>query len=182
MKIHRRLGRRGLVVSAALAVVLVGCSGSAALSGESVIEGELADSAGLGELDAECNEPDGLEAGETFTCTATTEDGRTVEFLGTMTDSDSFDIVSTNLLTAEDVVAIRQEGARLLSEEVGVEILVDDIACPDEIVLLDATGDFVCEITDTSTGDVYELTISTGGIEPGEGVRRLDFQIGDTPI
>lgn len=180
MSICRRSVHR---CAAALGVLtLVACSSSAALSGESVIEGELADAAGLGELDAQCNEPDGLEEGETFTCTAVAEDGRTVEFLGTMTSNDSFDIVSTNLLTSEDVVAIREEGARLLSQDVGVEIRSADIVCPDAIVVLDDTGDFVCEITERSTGDVYELTISTGGIEPGEGVRSLSFRISDEPI
>jgi hypothetical protein len=165
----------------ATGVGLAACGGSAAESGQVVIEEKLADEIGLGDLDATCNEPDGLSEGETFTCTATTTDGQTIEFLGTMTSDDEFEIVTTNLLTASDIDIIREEGARLLSTEVGVEILPDDIECAQSSVVLDASGDFLCAITDTGTGDVYDLTVSTGGIEPGGGVRELSFQIGDTP-
>jgi hypothetical protein len=146
-----------------------------------VIEERLAEDIGLGELDATCNEPDGLDEGETFTCTATTTEGETIEFLGTMTSNDEFEIVTTNLLTAEDIVIVREEGARLLSSEVGAEILPEDIECGDSSVLVDDAGDFVCAITDTATGDVYDLTVSTGGLEPGVGARELSFQIGDAP-
>jgi hypothetical protein len=177
-----RRRRTSFVLAAALgSLLLAACGGSAADSGETVIEEKLADDIGLGELDASCNEPDGLSEGETFTCTATTGDGETIEFLGTMTTDDEFEIVTTNLLVADDVVAIREEGARVLSDEVGATILPDDIECAEGSVILDATGDFVCAITDTGTGDVYDLTVSTGGIEPGVGVRELSFQIGDAP-
>ena len=53
---------------------------------------------------------------------------------------------------------------------------------PGAFIVLDDAGDFSCTITDTGTGDVYELTVSTGGLEPGVGVRELSFQIGDTPL
>jgi hypothetical protein len=172
-----------LVVPLAVALAaLAGCSDSAALSGQALIEGELADTIGLGELDATCNEPDGLQEGETFTCTATTTDGTSIEFLGTMTSDDEFEVVTTNLLTAEDVTALREEGARVLSEEVGATIVADDIECADGAVVLDETGVVMCTITDTSTGDVYDLTVDTGGLEPGTGARDLSFQIGDAPL
>lgn len=160
---------------------LAACGGSAAESGQVVIEEKLAEEIGLGELEATCNEPDGLSAGETFTCTATTEDGDTIEFLGTMSSDDEFEIVTTNLLTASDIEVIREEGARVLSAEIGAEILPEDIECADSSVVLDGVGDFQCAITDTGTGDVYDLTVSTGGIQPGGGVRELSFQIGDVP-
>jgi hypothetical protein len=164
------------------ALVLTACGGSAAESGQVVIEEQLADEIGLGDLDATCNEPEGLSEGETFTCTATTTEGQTIEFVGTMTSDDAFEIVTTNLLTASDVEAIRDEGARVLSAEVGAAIQPEDIECADGSVVLDAAGDFRCTITDSSTGDVYDLTVSTGGLEPGVGVRELSFQIGDAPL
>lgn len=176
---NRALGLGAVIVAAG---ALVACSDSAALSGQALIEGELADTIGLGDLDATCNEPDGLTAGETFTCTATTDGGATIELLGTMTSDDEFEVVTTNLLVADDVVAIREDAASALSAEVGQEISSDDIVCPDEIVVLDESGTFTCEITDTSTGDVFELTISTGGLEPGVGARDLQYSIGDAPL
>lgn len=168
-----------LLVSGVVAVAA--CGGSASESGVEVIEGELGDEIGLGELDATCGDPDALSEGETFTCTATTGDDQTIEFLGTMTSDDEFEIVTTNLLTAEDVEVVREEAARVLSAEVGAEILPADIECAEGSVVLDAEGDFMCTITDTATGDVYDLTVSTGGLEPGVGARELSFQIGDAP-
>ena len=146
-----------------------------------MIEEKLADEIGLGDLDATCNEPEGLSEGETFTCTATTTDGQTIEFLGTMTSDDEFEIVTTNLLIASDIEVIREEGARLLSDQVGAAVLPDDIECAEGSVVLDDVGDFLCSIIDTGTGDVYDLTVSTGGLEPGVGIRELSFQIGDAP-
>lgn len=169
------------MLAAVAVVVFAACSDSAADSAKVVIEESLADEIGLGDLDATCNEPEGLTEGETFTCTATTADGLTIEILGTMTSDDEFEVVTTNLLTASDVEAIRAEGARVLSEEVGVEIAPEDIECAEGSIVLDDSGDFVCAITDTATGDVYDLTVSTGGLEPGVGVKDLAFQIGETP-
>ena len=104
-----------------------------------------------------------------------------IEFLGTMTADDELEIVTTNLLTADDVTKIKEEGARVLSEEIQAEIVADDITCPTEVVVLDDTGEFVCEITDTTTGEVYGLLISTGGLTPGVGVNELTFQVGEQP-
>lgn len=155
--------------------------GSAADTGEVVIEEQLAEQIGLGGLDATCNEPDGLKEGETFTCTATTTDDQTIEFLGTMSSDEEFEIFTSNLLIASDVEAIRAEGASVLSDEVGATIAPEDIECAEGSIVLDDVGDFLCAISDTGTGDVFDLTVSTGGLEPGVGVRELSFQIGDAP-
>ncbi len=175
----KHVNRLAIVVVGA--AVLAACGGSAAETGVVVIEEKLADQIGLGDLTATCNEPEGLKEGETFTCSATTSDDQTIEFLGTMTSDSKFDIVTTNLLVASDIEAIRTEAANALSPEVGVTIQPDDITCPDGSVVLDDIGDFLCAITEASTGDVYDLTVSTGGLEPGVGVKNLSFQIADAP-
>lgn len=169
--------RRTLFAVIAVGVGVAGCSKNAGISAENVIVEELQDKIGLGPLDPECGQPAKYEAGETFTCTATTEDGRVLTFHGEMTDPDTFDVVTSNLLTAEDVVGIRRSVAEAMGPEVDATVDPDDIVCPDDIVVLDDTGDFTCEITDTATGAVYALLISTGGIEPGVGIRKLDFEI-----
>lgn len=156
-------------------------SGSAADSGVVTIEEKLADDIGLGDLEAECNEPDGLKEDETFTCTAATADGETIEFLGTMTSDDSFNIVTTNLLIPSDIDTIVQDAATQLSTVTSSAILPADIECPEGSVVLDDEGEFICAITNTSTGDIYDLTVSTGGLEPGVGAKELFYQIADQP-
>lgn len=158
------------------------CSGSAAQSGEEVIQGELAEQIGLGDLEADCDEPDDLTEGETFACTATTADGDSITFLGTMTSDDEFDVVTTNLLVPSDIVAIREGVATALSDEIGATVAADDITCPDGSIVLDDADGFECEVVDTATGDVYPLTISTGGLEPGVGPRDLQFEVGAEPL
>jgi hypothetical protein len=177
----RRLVRPvvGLLATCAL---VAACGGSAAKSGEDVIEGELAEQIDLGDLEADCNEPDDLKEGETFTCTATTADGGTLEFLGTMSSDDEFNIVTTNLLVPSDIELIVDAAATALSEEIGVPVAPEDISCPEGSVILDEAGEVDCEITDTATGDVYALTVSTGGLEPGVGAKNLQFQIGEQPL
>lgn len=176
--------RIGVVVPVmvAVAVALAACGGSAGKSAEALIEGTLADDIGLGELEAECTDPPDLEVGDTFDCTATTEDGRVVELIGTLEEEDRFEVVTTNLLTADDVERLREIIAESIAGEIGEPVVAADITCPEGSVLLDAAGDLRCEIVDQGTGDVYELTITTGGLEPGVGPRDLGWQIGDQPI
>lgn len=172
--------RRGGVAALAAAAVLAACSGSAATGGVGLIEGDLADEIGLGDLEATCDEPAEKAEGETFECTATTTDDRTITFLGTMESDDEFEIVTTNLLTVTDVTAIRTEAARALSAQIGVEISPDDIDCGDQSVII-ADDEFVCAITDTSTGDVFDLTITTAPFVPGVGIAPTYFEIGPEP-
>ncbi len=183
-RMESRVRRNGLIIGVlALGAALAGaCSGSAAQSGEEVIQEELAEQIDLGDLEADCNEPEGLTEGETFTCTATTADGATLTFLGTMTGDDEFNIVTTNLLVPSDIVAIRDGVATALSDEIGVPVAADDITCPDGSIILDDDDAFECEVVDTATGDVYPLTISTGGLEPGVGPRDLQFEVGAEPL
>lgn len=161
------------------AVFVAACSGDAAESAEAVIEGELEEQIGLGELSAACNQPDGLAEGETFECTAITADGASIEIVGTMTSEDEFNVQTTNLLTSDDVDQLVVLIADAVSNEVGAEVAPGDLTCPSGSVILDGNGDFTCEIVDTATGDVYAITIQTGGLVPGEGPRDLGFEIGD---
>ncbi len=177
-RIRPSAARRAFVGVVAVGVVISGCgSKNAGNSAEQLITDELQDQIGIGPLEPTCGQPAAYEAGETFTCTAATEDGRVVEFFGEMVDEETYNLVTSNLLTGEDVAAIRADAAEQLGPEVGATIDPGDIVCPDEIILLDDTGDFTCEITDTSTGEVYALVVSTGGIDPGVGVRKLEYEI-----
>lgn len=173
----RLLTRAGaLAVSAPL--LFAACSDDAATGGEGLIERRLADEIGLGELDADCESPAEQVAGETFSCTATTTDGRTIEFHGEMTDGDALNIVTTNLLTLKDLDALREDAAASLGAANDLEIAADDIDCGDEpIILTDVV--FMCELTDVTDGSVYELEITTAPFEPGVGIRSTYYRVGD---
>lgn len=160
-------------------LAVAACGGSAPEGAVVLIEEKFADEIGIGELDATCTEPDGAEEGDTFSCTATTEDDRTIDFVATKSEDDDYQVGSTNLLLESDVVLLREEGARALTESIGQPIEPADIVCPDGVIILDGSGDFVCEITDTTTGDVFELLISTGGLEPAGPPKDLYFEVGE---
>ena len=163
------------LIAATAVFTFSACTANAGLSAENYITDELQDQIGLGDLDATCTQPAELKAGETFTCTATADDGRVVKLIGEMTDSDTFDLNTTNLYTAADIDSLRAEGARVLSPVVGVTINPDDIACPDEVIVVDDTNEFHCEITDSATGEVFDLLVST---DPDD-VSNVNFSIGD---
>lgn len=175
------------LVTGVAAILVASCSSGSggpeavAETAVELIEGELAEQIDLGELEGECEEPADAAEGETFTCSATTEDGRTIEFLGTLESEDEVNVVSTNVLVERDIDAVREEGARALSEETGQAIEPDDIEC-DDVIILEGTDDFECAITEPETGEVYGLTVSTGGIDPGVGVRDLSFEISQEPL
>ncbi|MGD9935387.1 MAG: hypothetical protein AB7T37_16955 [Dehalococcoidia bacterium] len=172
------------VLTIALAVVamfaLAACGGSSVAKGaEKTIEGDLEKQIGLGELTATCDEPDKNEAGQTFDCTATTEDGTKITFIGTMSEKDKFEVVTSNLLTIQDMDVLLPLLASSIAEVVGADVAVDDITCPEGNVVLDSDGNFPCEIVETATGDRFSLTVKTGGLEPGVGARDLGWEIGD---
>ncbi|MCA9830290.1 MAG: hypothetical protein R3B97_11635 [Dehalococcoidia bacterium] len=152
---------------------------SIAKGAEKTIEGDLEKQIALGKLTATCHEPPENAEGETFDCTATTTDGMTITFVGTLTKKDHFEVVTSNLLTVDDMQKLLPVVASSISEQVGAAVAVEDLDCPDGNVVLDADGNFPCEVTDSATGDKYPLTIKTGGLEPGVGARDLGWEIGD---
>ena len=173
---------KALIFAAAVVatLVLAACGESSVAKGaEKTIEGDLEKQIALGELTATCEEPAENAEGETFDCTATTTDGTIITFLGTLTKKDHFEVVTSNLLTVDDMQKLLPAVASSISEQVGATVAVGDLDCPEGNVVLDADGNFPCVLTDTATGDKYPLTIKTGGLEPGVGARDLGWEIGD---
>lgn len=168
----------GAMVSA---LFLAACGSSVKGGAEDLIEGKLETQIDLGKLTATCEDPPKKAKSETFECTATTEDGRTLRFLGTMKDKDSFEVVSTNLLTAADVDGLLPPIAQSISNEVGADVSPADITCPEGSIILDSDDNFSCEIVDSDTGQKYRLVIKTGGLEPGGGPKDLAWEIVNLP-
>jgi hypothetical protein len=90
--------RRALFAMAAGAALLAACSADSAdfqKSAEGFIEGDVvAKEAGTKFTDATCTKPPKVEAGATFTCTATDADGTKWNFDLVVKDSTNFEITS----------------------------------------------------------------------------------------
>lgn len=173
---------RSFVAALSGAALLMACGGDAARSGETVIETELADQIGIGDLDATCDQPDDSEVGTEFRCTATTDDDRTVEFLGAFTAEDEIFVAPTNLLTQSEVTIVKDQAAAVLSPEVGVDIDPTWIACPtDDPLFLGGPVDegvVECTITDPA-GGTYDLTVTLSEYVIQDGYQSLFAEIGD---
>lgn len=147
-----------LGVLLAACAVLAGCSASFSIGGQSVedaavelISGELADELGLGELSATCPPVEDPEVGTEFTCTATTSDGRTIEFDGVVDREDHIDVQTTNIILPDKLEANFYDA--LSAQNPDVELAVEGFDCGEETIVLEAddpsSRQVTCEVTPT---------------------------------
>jgi hypothetical protein len=171
-------------VGGALAALLIfgACSASSAdfkSAAEDVIEGEIAEESTLGDLSATCEEPDDPESGDVFACTATTEDGRTIEFTATVEDDDQVNVQSTNLITVDGLGTIEEVAVAALEEEIGQPLGVENFDCGSEPVIVDVPdGTLTCALTDPGNGDVYDAEVTLPSLDD---VGSLTVQVADAP-
>ena len=162
-------------------VVLSACtSQTAGDAGVEVIEGELTDQLDLGELEAAtCDEPDSEEVGEQFSCSATTESGETVEFVGVMTDEDSINVTASNLMSADDFEKLTADSVQVVATGSDVDPATITVVCPDETTIVSDDGQVFCELTDSSDGTTYQLITNLGDYVLGEGFPDAEYEIGE---
>jgi len=171
-------------VSGALAALLVmgACSASSAdykNTAEDLIEGEIAEESTLGDLSATCEEPDDPESGDVFACTATTEDGRTIEFTATVEDDDQVNVQSTNLITVEGLATVEEIAVAALEAEIGQTLGAENFDCGAEPVIIDLPdGTLTCALTDPGNGDVYDAEVTIPSLDD---VGSLTVQVADAP-
>ncbi|MEM9565292.1 MAG: hypothetical protein AAGA93_21905 [Actinomycetota bacterium] len=129
-------------------------------AGERLIEGELAERIGLGALPATC-EGSGLDAGQTFTCSAEPAGQPPIRFVATISDDgDGVDLMSTNLLLAEQVERIEAFAAALIAEDTGRSIGPNRFECADTSVVVDAGDALDCLVTDPADGVVHAVGVT----------------------
>lgn len=161
----------GLVAVLAVAVtVITGCgSGLPFLGGDdaqyldagaTLIEGDVAERIDLGPLDAVCRGRS-LEPGDAFACTAMSAGQPPIEFVGTISeDGEGVDLVTTNLLLADQVEQIEAFAASLIAEDTGRPITADHFECADSSVVV-APGDTIdCLLTEPAGSDIFAVAVT----------------------
>lgn len=181
--LQHRANAKSAVVAIVMASVVAGCSfsfggTSPESAGEELIEGELSELVGFDMTDADCAEPDEDEPGEEFTCTAMGPGGETITFEGVIETDDEIFVAASNVVVADEMPLVEQEAASVLGPEIGVEIDPADVECPaDSTVLVD--DQLTCTITDSATGDRFELTVTFDGYVLREGFEDRFYEIGN---
>lgn len=170
---------RAVVAGFVTAVVLSSCGGDAKATGEAVIERQIAEQVGLGELEASCDQPDEATVGESFACSATTQSGETMKLTATFEEEDRILVVPTNVVMGEEMELVEAEAADVLGPEVGATIDPSAVECPDTSVVLDDEGRFTCTITDVDSGTTFELTATFGDFVRDGGFRDRFYEVGD---
>jgi hypothetical protein len=177
----KRLGTVGvcLLLAAGCSVdVSVSFGGAdAAAAAEDLIESDIADQAGIGPLDATCQEIDDPEPGDTFSCTATTEDGETVRFDAVMEADDVVDVESVNLVTADGLIVIEELAVQALEENVGATLGIENFDCGNRGLVIEPGGTISCMLTDPVSETRYNATVTVEVLDPIE----IFVEVGDAP-
>ncbi len=175
-----------LLAIAAFALVASACSVSGEFSvgtqtiengTEDLIEESLAEQIGLGELDATCTKPASEEVGTRFLCTATTEDGRTIELQAVVEEDGAF-VETTNVVLASKIPEIEATIVARIEELSGLDLADDALDCGDESLIVDENNQVVCPITDP-IGDVFDTTITFNGLDTDDPT--FDFVVATEP-
>ena len=120
--------------------------------------------------------PNDLVEGDVFTCTSETADGDVLQWTGVATSDSEADIQSENLLNEETVEQLEGAVVDALAAE-GLPVVVEDLDCGTGAIILGPDNDLVCGLTDSSTGDVYDATITIQDMDN----LRFDVAIADAP-
>lgn len=156
---------RTCLLAGAVGLAVAACSGEVSVNmgssvdpgdeAEQLIEGELADEAGLGPLTADCS--DAVEPGGSFECTGTTGDGQVVAF----TADGAGAVDSTNLATPAGISLLAEEAGRVLAEQNAPGSPPPPIVCDDSRgLVLEVGAALDCEVTDPESGDVLAAVIT----------------------
>ncbi len=162
-------------------LIATGCSftlGDTAESvAEEVIEGDLAEGAGLGTIEATCPAPPDQDLGTTFECTATSDLGD-LRFIAEIQEDDVVFVRPLNVMDEADLSAVEETATGLLGQMVGIELDPALMDCGPAPVRIEDDLSFTCEMTDPSNDDVYEATITFAD----EQFDQIDVALSEEPI
>jgi hypothetical protein len=171
-----------LLLVTAPALVVSACSVSGEISigtpsmenaTEDVIEGTLTEQMALGDLTANCSKPSSEDVGSRFLCTADTEDGRTIEFQAVIEEDGPF-VETTNVVLAENLAPIVATVLAEIENLAGVDLTDDALDCGAGTLVVDASNQIVCDLTDP-VGDVFDTIITFNGLDTDSPT--FDFEV-----
>lgn len=168
-------------VGAALAAAaLSGCSSSdetpdpapaeaqvmtATMATQELIAGPVAESAGLALSNPVCPDMSAAVPGETFTCSATTEDQATVRLTATLQPSGQVEVATVNVITAQALGSFETAAIDALNAEVQVPLGYDDIDCGGSSVVIADDATIVCALKDPQTEAIFDVTLTISDVE-----------------
>ena len=166
----------------ALGGLLIACSASGTnfkTAAEKVINEEISKIAGLSQLEGLCDKPANTEVGETFKCTAETEDGETIAFIATIGKEDRVEVESTNLIIPDGLEQIEAIAVRALEQEIGQTLGAQNFDCGRKGVVIDVDKEVLtCTLTDPDSGLEYDAEVDIPDLsDPSD----LTVTVADTP-
>jgi hypothetical protein len=171
------VGTLAIAVSACSVQTRVGTSKAAAYkkAAEGAISEQISKK-GFGPLTPTCElpEPSNTNDGDTFTCTATTTDGRVITFDSTIADN-GVDVVPTNVLTTTNLRNIERTAANALSENVGKPLKATDFSCGNDFIVYKAGDAIACTLTNPDGSGELPAVVTLDGL--GENAK-LHVKVG----
>lgn len=164
------MASRTLALPALLVSLVTGalaCSASASFGGRDaaaaateLIENDLAEQLDVTLTNPTCDAIDDPKAGDTFRCTAMLGD-QSVAFDAEMVQDDRVNVQVADLVFNDAALReIEDAAAGLLTEQVGVELPPDNIDCGEGPAVVGDPFELLCVLTDPTSGDDYEATVS----------------------
>lgn len=129
-----------------------------------LIEGELADLIGLGPITAMCDDAPSNEVGTTWECDGTVAD-QVATFAATIDREDHVNVVTTNVILADQVPVLAASAMQELNTSVGGSLPDEAMDCGDQSIVLSQTNEIVCGL-DIGSG-IYDTTITITDLNTG---------------
>lgn len=184
--------RLAVIVGGALAVALTltGCldSGDGAGDGgavltptqaaEQLIVGPLAERVGLGPLTASCPEMTVAKSGDVFPCTAATEADRILNVDATILPSGHVELSTTNVILGSALASFEQSAVNAINKvRPDANLATGSVECGDVSVVLPDDRMMICQLTDPSTEQIFEVSLTVDDIE----ARQFSLVVADRP-
>ncbi|MCP5029506.1 MAG: hypothetical protein GY929_24815 [Actinomycetia bacterium] len=130
---------------------------------EDLIESDLADQIGLGDLNASCSKPVSDDVGSRFLCTAVTDGGGTIELQAVIEENGPF-VETTNVVLGENLPEIAAILIAEVETQSGLDLADDALDCGTKSLIVNDANEILCQLEDPA-GDRFDTTITFNGLD-----------------